>query len=311
MKKILIADSSKASLVMTSEVFKDHYPGIQVLVARNSAEAISLAKSSENIDAFIVDFDLPDTNGAQTALLLKKMSKTPILITAFDDFNSIQTIETLLTKYADCKSWLKKPVNPEVVIAVAQRYCDGKIRAQKRISCQLPVLAKIEIQKSVKKVKATTTAAATKEKSEVMSLCFHGIIEDCSLNGIKLKPSKHIQNASAEWAQLFENIESISAGSPITVEVPSFFDIEIGKIEEVPKTNKTKNLKNKKVEKEVTHELGGKVVWTNAETGEWCMGIEFENQALSKRLFEAVVSLQSRQHKATQKQSIMKASRAS
>ena len=176
MKRILIADSSKASLVMTSEVFKDHYPGIQVLVARNSAEAITLAKSTDNIDAFIVDFDLPDINGAQTALLLKKISKIPILITAFDKVEVVEMIETLLIKYDDCRSWLKKPVNPEVVIAVAQRYCDGKIRAQKRILCQLPALAKMDLKGKTKKTKITKINSEKIKEVEPLSLYFHGII---------------------------------------------------------------------------------------------------------------------------------------
>ena len=54
MKRILIADASKASLVMTSEVFKDHFPGVQVVVARTSADAIELAKTSGALDAFII-----------------------------------------------------------------------------------------------------------------------------------------------------------------------------------------------------------------------------------------------------------------
>jgi len=64
MKRILIADASKASLVMTSEVFKDHFPGVQVVVARTSADAIELAKSAGELDAFIIDYDLPDRDGA-------------------------------------------------------------------------------------------------------------------------------------------------------------------------------------------------------------------------------------------------------
>ncbi|MCA2961149.1 MAG: hypothetical protein IOD12_12920, partial [Silvanigrellales bacterium] len=55
MKRILIADASKASLVMTSEVFKDHFPGVQVVVARTSAECLELVKTTENLDAYVID----------------------------------------------------------------------------------------------------------------------------------------------------------------------------------------------------------------------------------------------------------------
>ena len=305
MKRILIADSSKASLVMTSEVFKDHYPGIQVMVARNSADVIALAKSTENIDAFIVDFDLPDTNGAQTALILKKISKTPILITAFDNKEVIHTIETLLVKYEDCRSWLKKPVNPEVVIAVTQRYCDGKVRTQKRIQCHLP--AKISTAKSnvvpAKTAKSKTTQTKTKE---IKPVCFHGIIEDCSLNGVKLKPIKQAGDGLTEWSNLLEDIEQIASGSPVAIIIPTSDDIEFGKASDFVKTPKSA----KKMKEEKSQELNGKIAWVSAESGEWRMGIEFDDQAQSKRLFEAVVSLQSRQHKPTQNQSIMKTARS-
>ena len=69
---------------MTSEVFKDHYPGVQVLVARTSAEALEIAKNNEGVDAYVIDYDLPDADGAQTAARLKKLYSTPVLITAFD-----------------------------------------------------------------------------------------------------------------------------------------------------------------------------------------------------------------------------------
>ena len=333
MKKILIADSSKASLVMTSEVFKDHYPGIQVLVAKNSAEALDLAKTAENIDAFIIDYDLPDLDGAKTALLLKKISKTPILITAFDKEEVIESIERILIKYEDCKSWLKKPVNPEVVIAVAQRYCDGKIRTQKRITCSLPALAQIEFTEKVKKTKTPLSKILKLKKTEpqqINSLCFYGIIEDCSLSGIKLKPSKNMENNGTEWSKLLENIENIPAGHEVVLKIPQFLDIEIGKSLELQKNTTKKTSKeitkeaNKETKKtsaakmkksvfqkdENTQELLGKVIWTSSDTGEWCLGIELENQGLSKRLFEAVVSSHTRQHKLTQSQSIMKTARS-
>jgi CheY-like chemotaxis protein len=348
MKRILIADSSKASLVMTSEVFKDHYPGIQVLVARTSTDAIAIAKSTSDIDAFIVDYDLPDTNGAQTALLLKKISKVPILITAFDKQDVVENIETLLVKYEDCRSWLKKPVNPEVVIAVAQRYCDGLIRAQKRIPCHLPVFASIHVndhnsnlsaKNKVTKKKPTLKSEETTKKiskpkkiEQPVSIFFHGIIEDCSLSGIKLKPSKNTTNGTTEWSQFLENIENISAGHTVTLTAPAFLDIEIGKINELSKvqishlekeskktvTKTPKKLSpttsgaiSKKLPLDKTQELSGRIVWTSADSGEWRMGIELEDQALSKRLFEAIISYQARQHKGSQNQSIMKTTRAS
>lgn len=386
-KKILIADSSKASLVMTSEVFKDHYPGVQVLVARSSSEALELAKHNEGIEAFIVDYDLPDVDGAQTAFRLKKLYSTPVLITAFDRPEVAQSIESSLKQYADCQSWLKKPVNPEVVIAVVQRFCDGKLRTQKRISCNLPVFAEIllenesleayqQIISSIKTKKTLSKSSRIKDKKETkhskivkkisakkvlskpIPISFCGIIEDCSLTGVKLKPSKNNKLGLTDWNHLLASMEFISSGNFVTLKLPSPSDIENGSMVEMTKVLFVSNEQSKRsltesvVKKKTTgkvaafasskgkvaqknapalstltattkknatekdfgdriQSLTGKVAWTSSESGEWCVGVEFENPNLSKRLFEAILSFQLKQQKNITNQSIMKVSRVS
>lgn len=144
MKRILIADASKASLVMTSEVFKDHFPGVQVVVARTSADALELAKTAGELDAFIIDYDLPDRDGAFTAARLKKMFSQPILITAFDRPDVHESIDRDLAAFDDCLSWLKKPVKPELVVSLAQRFIEGQHRCQRRVNCSLPAFLEVE-----------------------------------------------------------------------------------------------------------------------------------------------------------------------
>lgn len=144
MKRILIADASKASLVMTSEVFKDHFPGVQVVVARTSADAIELAKTAGELDAFIIDYDLPDRDGAYTAARLKKMFTQPILITAFDRPDVQESIDRELAAFDDCLSWLKKPVKTELVVSLAQRFIEGQYRCQRRLSCAVPAFIEVE-----------------------------------------------------------------------------------------------------------------------------------------------------------------------
>lgn len=385
MKKILIADASKASLVMTSEVFKDHYPGVQVIVARSSSEALDSAKMNEGIEAFVIDYDLPDLNGAHTAAKLKKLYNIPVLITAFDTVEVAQTIETTLKQYPDCQSWLKKPVNPEVVTAVAQRFCDGKIRAQKRISCHLPVIAEIILENesllayqqmltpakskksktskepekgaSAKKTKAVKKVTEKDSELKPIPISFCGVVEDCSLSGVKLKPSKNSKIGLTDWNHLLASMEFISSGSSVVLKLPSASDIENGKILELTKMvaislyegkqnglesgqeakKKGAMLKNSAQEKKSAQKKGpalstlntstknkinnpqleerfqsltGKVAWTSSESGEWCVGVEFESPSLSKRLFESILSFQLKQQKNITNQSVMKTSRA-
>ncbi|MEY2988317.1 MAG: hypothetical protein RJB13_1838, partial [Pseudomonadota bacterium] len=145
MKRILIADASKASLVMTSEVFKDHFPGVQVVVARTSADAIEAAKNAGELDAFIIDYDLPDRDGAYTAARLKKQFSQPVLITAFDRLDVQENIDRELSAFDDCLSWIKKPVKPEMVVSLAQRFIEGKHRCQRRVDCSLPAFIEVEL----------------------------------------------------------------------------------------------------------------------------------------------------------------------
>jgi CheY-like chemotaxis protein len=149
MKRILIADASKASLVMTSEVFKDHFPGVQVVVARTSADAIEAAKSAGELDAFIIDYDLPDRDGAYTAARLKKQFAQPVLITAFDRLDVQENIDRELSAFDDCLSWIKKPVKPEMVVSLAQRFIEGKHRCQRRVDCSLPAFIEVELTQSM------------------------------------------------------------------------------------------------------------------------------------------------------------------
>lgn len=268
MKKILIADSNKASLVMTSEIFKDNYPGIQVCVANNSREALIAAKEHSDIDFFIIDFDLPDSHGAETALELKKISLKPVLITGFDREDVARAIESTLHEHNDCQNWLKKPIAPDVLTAVVSRFLDGKIRLQKRISCSLPALI------------------------ELGTVLFHAIIEDCSLNGLKLKI---VLAAEAE-------LKKLKKGSNILVKTLDLNEIRHGSLEAV-------NQKYPFQDMTYSVSMNGKIIWVLNENKGCSVGIEFENQKSSKELFEVVVSLQLKHNRNCHYQTALKPSR--
>lgn len=279
MKKILIADANKASLVMTSEAFKDNFPGIGVCVAHNSASALSMAKENEDIDVFVIDFDLPDANGAETALQLKKLNSKPILITGFDRTDTAQTIEKLLGRYKDCLNWIKKPVEPDVLTAIAQRFCTGEIRSQKRIPCMIPALVKIK------------------------SLQFYAFIEDCSLDGVKLKPTQSYKDDTLSWGELLLRFKKVTEKAAITVTIPSLQDIKQGKLGGAPPNFLFHELN-------YSESLGGTVAWMNEEMGRLHIGVQLKDQRISKELFEIVVSSQSKQNKNCQFQTLLKPSRA-
>lgn len=240
MKRILIADASKASLVMTSEVFKDNFPGVQVVVARTSADALELAKTCGDVDAFIIDFDLPDRDGANTAAKLKKISDKPILITAFDKPEVHKAIESELAAYEDCQNWIKKPVRAEFVVSIAQRFIEGRYRTQRRLEVDFPavlewIIKTPEAPKTAalsEKAKKTPlkTAAAKKEpatkstkpsatdiaKANAVNKVYIPVtISDASHGGIKISVSKEFI-AQSKNKLLAKNF-SVSSGIAASV----------------------------------------------------------------------------------------------
>lgn len=254
MKRILIADAGKASLVMTSEVFKDHFPGIQVVVARTSAEVIDTIRTAAEFDAIVIDYDLPDRDGAETASRVKKLSQVPVLITGVERPGVNDAIEEDLAGYDDCLNWLRKPVKPELVVSIAQRYCEGKYRTQRRISCAFPALFEMAVSVvttvSLPPLKGKAAVAAVKKgpkpapkkgakpakksaKPEprvktvttIKRTWIPAWIEDCSLGGIKIRVPRHKVEALSLGKHASSAVSALKMGEFLNIQIPSFQQI--------------------------------------------------------------------------------------
>jgi CheY-like chemotaxis protein len=254
MKRILIADAGKASLVMTSEVFKDHFPGVQVVVARTSAEVLDTIKTDSAFDAVVVDYDLPDRDGADTAARIKKMSQVPVLLTGFERPGVTDAIEEDLAGYDDCLNWLRKPVKAELVVAIAQRYCEGKYRTQRRVACAFPALfemavpvvttiplppvkakmvqtaakkgAKVAPKKGAKtagKASAKDVKVAPPRVKTVTTIKRTWIpawVEDCSLGGVKVRVPRHKVEALSLGKHASFAVSTLNAGEILNIQIP-------------------------------------------------------------------------------------------
>src|SRR5690606_33289568 len=109
MTTVLIADTIKPSLVMSSEVFKDKIPGAEVIVASTGEEAIRLVEERKP-DICLVDFDLPDVDGPALVIALRRVYEGPILMTAYPDQNVEKAVEEHLFAFNDANAWIRKPV---------------------------------------------------------------------------------------------------------------------------------------------------------------------------------------------------------
>lgn len=131
MTAILIADTSKSSIVMTSEIFKDKILGATIDVVGTGEECVNIV-CQKNFDLIVLDFDLPDADGVSLCKLLRQHYNGPVLITAFPDKIVQSAIENELFPYNDAMDWIPKPVRAEALNHIIQKYLLDKKRVQKR-----------------------------------------------------------------------------------------------------------------------------------------------------------------------------------
>lgn len=136
MPTILIADSCKPSLVMSSEVFKDKVVGAVILVATTGKQCLEILNQT-NPDMCVVDFDLPDTDGIVLITAMRKTYKGPILLTAFPDNNVEEAARSDLFAWGDAGGWVPKPVRFEVLSEKIDKYLLDKHRVGKRFDISI------------------------------------------------------------------------------------------------------------------------------------------------------------------------------
>lgn len=131
MTKLLIADPSKAGLVMSTEVFKEKIPGIDIVVAKNGKEFLNLLPNFKP-DIGIVDFDLPDVDGTTLIRYAKDIFAGPILLTAYLDDSIREVVNSELFAFEDAGNCIEKPVRSEKLAKVIDKFLINKKRVLKR-----------------------------------------------------------------------------------------------------------------------------------------------------------------------------------
>ncbi|MCY4443194.1 MAG: response regulator [Proteobacteria bacterium] len=140
MHHVLVADTLKSSLVMTSEIFKDRIKDCAIHIVGNGRECVDFL-DSRTPDMIVVDFDLPDTDGVMLSKLLRKRYRGPVIITAFPDHVVDAAIQKELYAYSDSCEWVKKPVRMEDFGSVIDQFLLGNRRVTKRFYADFPAYA--------------------------------------------------------------------------------------------------------------------------------------------------------------------------
>jgi CheY-like chemotaxis protein len=132
---IHIIDSSKPSLVMTSEIFKDKMPGSIVTCSSNAKDALDHLTPKDGVqvpDVVVVDFDLPDADGVSLIREIRKQYKGPVFLTAFPSDVVKFAVSEELFHYNDSLEWVAKPVRAEGLNKKIEQFLINRFRLGKR-----------------------------------------------------------------------------------------------------------------------------------------------------------------------------------
>jgi CheY-like chemotaxis protein len=141
--KVHIIDASKASLVMSSEVFKDKIPGSIVSYSLTAKEGLVHLQSRSDQDtptAVVVDFNLPDADGVTLTKELRKFYNGPIFLTAHPDKIVDLAVSEELFFYHDACCWIPKPVRFDVLEKRIEQFVINRHRILKRFDVNYPTL---------------------------------------------------------------------------------------------------------------------------------------------------------------------------
>lgn len=216
MTTILIADTTKASLVMTSEVFKDKIQGSIVIVAKTGHEAIELARQHRP-DMCVVDFDLPDTDGVTLVTALRESFEGPILMTAFPDDVVREAASTNLFGFSDASGWLSKPIKVEELNKKIEQFLLEKQRTGRRFASGVSLAAQL-IGKGAGRGKR-----APKVNGRIVNLSFGGAciefdkpiaiknIEELTIAVSLPETEAELEKAKAKFADAIAKMEKAAA----------------------------------------------------------------------------------------------------
>ncbi len=204
MPNILIADDNKSSVVMTSEIVKDHVSSVVIDVVSTGKDCLERMQQ-KTFDLVVVDFDLPDADGVSLAKLIRASFAVPILITAFEEEVVSEAVKAEMFAYSDVCSWVKKPVVTEDFAAKIDKFLIKKHSITKRFMTDFP----LEI----------TALGPTKTKKPAV---VKGRVLDLSIDGIGIRVSEPLKRKIGDEVSLildFRKPDSKKAKSNSTQEV--------------------------------------------------------------------------------------------
>lgn len=209
MKTIHITDAGKASLVMSSEIFKDKVPGSMVLVSTTGKDCIDLLIHRSGIsapDICVVDFDLPDVDGVTLIREMRKYFRGPILLTAYPDKVVQEAVANDLFAYNDAGAWIAKPIRFEDLEKRIEQFLLDNHRLGKRFP--------IEMKTQIVGKGAGRGKRSPKVDGKIINLSFGGVC-------VAMPPTFKLKNGEEMTLSLHLPVETATTQLAATKKTPT------------------------------------------------------------------------------------------
>lgn len=172
-KQVLIADQSKPNVVIISEILKDKYQDVSIILAEDGRDVLRLIKK-KNIDLLIMEFFQPDVDGVEVAKRIKKTDNhLPIIFTTVRNDDFIERFNEELFCFQDCSEIQFKPIQSGPFEKVVDRYLSKKGRIERRFELDVPFSFKVKHHRTRK----MTQVRGTMHNMSLSGFCISNITQ--------------------------------------------------------------------------------------------------------------------------------------
>ena len=116
-KKILVVDDLKVNFLLIKALLQKS--GFETIWAENGYLAIDLIRTDQIFDAVIMDYNMPNIDGLETTIALKKI-RPNLTVISHSTFTDTPTFDRSSAPYDD---YLPKPIKSENLKEILHKYC--------------------------------------------------------------------------------------------------------------------------------------------------------------------------------------------